>query len=195
MGEPGLLDRMHDALRSRHYSRRTETVYCLWAERFVRFHEGRHPCEMGEGEINAFLTYLAVRRNVSATTQNQALCALLFLYREVIGRDLGTISGVVRARKKRRLPVVLTRDEVRAVLSHLSGVIQSPGQQFSLIRNDGLFLARYPVAPPGAQANLLGVQTTPHASSGNLVNILHRHLPCLRHASKEVTVAVLNDRL
>jgi integron integrase len=121
MAQPALLDRMHAALRARHYSPRTETVYCLWAVRFVAFHEGRHPCDMGEGEINAFLTHLAVAGHVSASTQNQALAALLFLYRVVIGREVGNLGTIIRARKKQRLPVVLTRDEVRAVLSRLDG--------------------------------------------------------------------------
>jgi integron integrase len=118
---PLLLDQMREALRSRHYSRRTEKAYCLWARRFVRFHGMRHPGEMAEPEINAFLTHLAVSEKVSASTQNQALSALLFLYRRVIGREVGELGGVIRARGPRRLPVVLTRDEVRAVLARLDG--------------------------------------------------------------------------
>jgi len=112
---------MRSALRVRHYSRRTEETYCNWVRRFILFHEVRHPKEMGEPEINAFLTHLAVREKVSASTQNQALCALLFLYRQVIGRDLGDLGQVIRARKPKRLPVVLTRDEVKTLLSHLQG--------------------------------------------------------------------------
>ena len=121
MGESTLLDRMHAALRSRHYSPRTEKVYCAWVSRFVEFFQGRHPCEMGEGEINAFLTHLAVVGRVSASTQNQALAALLFLYRTVIGREVGNLGTIIRARKPMRLPDVLTREEVRAVLSRLDG--------------------------------------------------------------------------
>jgi integrase len=120
-GGPKLLDRLRESLRSRHYSRRTEEAYCHWVRRFIFFHKVRHPAEMGEEEINAFLSHLAVRENVSASTQNQALCALLFLYRQVIGREIGQLGEVVRARKPKRLPVVMTRAEVKAMLSHLHG--------------------------------------------------------------------------
>ena len=112
---------MRDALRARHYSRRTEQAYCLWATRFVVFCGGQDPASLGEREINAFLTHLAVDRGVSASTQTQALSALLFLYRSVIGREVGDLGGVVRARKSRRLPVVMTREEVRAVLAEMDG--------------------------------------------------------------------------
>ena len=113
-----LLDQMRQALRSRHYSRRTEQTYCLWVRRYVQFHSLRHPAEMGEPEINAFLTHLAVKEKVSASTQNQALSALLFFYRHVLGRKVG---DVIRARKPQRLPVFMTRDEVKAVLGCLEG--------------------------------------------------------------------------
>jgi integron integrase len=116
-----LMNQMRVALRARHYSRRTEQSYCLWVRRFIRFHGMRHPRDMGEPEINAFLTHLAVQAHVSASTQNQALAALLFVYRRVLGRTVGDIGDVVRARKPRRLPVVLTRDEVGAVLANLDG--------------------------------------------------------------------------
>jgi len=116
-----LMTQMRTALRSRHYSRRTEQAYCLWAERFIRYHDYRHPGDMGEPEINAFLTHLAVEEHVAASTQNQALAGLLFLYRYVIGRPVGELVGVIRARKPARLPVVLTHDEVRAVLEQLDG--------------------------------------------------------------------------
>jgi len=119
--KPKLLDQLRDALRSRHYSRRTEKTYCHWVRRYVFFHNVRHPAEMGEHEINAFLTHLAVKNKVSASTQNQALSALLFLYRHVIGREVGDLGDVIRARKPKRLPVVMTRDEVKAVLSNLDG--------------------------------------------------------------------------
>lgn len=112
---------MRDALRSRHYSRRTEQAYLLWAERYIRFHHLRHPSEMAEPEINEYLTHLAVDGKVAASTQNQALCALLFLYRHVLGLEIGVLGDVVRARKPRRLPVVLTRAEVREILEHLDG--------------------------------------------------------------------------
>jgi len=116
-----LMSQMSAALRSRHYSRRTEQAYCLWVRRFIRFHGIRHPADMAEPEINAFVTHLAVDGHVSASTQTQALSALLFLYRHVIGREVGELTDLVRARKSRRLPVVLTRDEVKAVLSQLDG--------------------------------------------------------------------------
>jgi integron integrase len=116
-----LMSQMSAALRSRHYSRRTEQAYCLWVRRFIRFHGIRHPADMAEPEINAFLTHLAVEGQVSASTQTQALSALLFLYRRVIGREVGELTDLVRARKARRLPVVLTRDEVKAVLAQLDG--------------------------------------------------------------------------
>jgi len=107
--------------RSRRYGRRTEETYFHRVKRFICFHHLRHPAEMAEHEINAFLTHLAVKDNVSASTQNQALSALLFLYRFVIGREVGSLVGVIRARKPKRLPVVMTRDEVRAVLDRLTG--------------------------------------------------------------------------
>ncbi len=118
---PRLLDRVRTALRSKHYSPRTEDAYVGWIRRFIRFHDLRHPIELGEAEINAYLSDLAVRGRVSASTQSQALAALLFLYRDVLGRSLEQLGGVVRARRPLRLPIVLTRDEVRAVLERLEG--------------------------------------------------------------------------
>ncbi|MEW6229029.1 MAG: integron integrase [Bacillota bacterium] len=119
--KPRLLDRLREALRTRHYSRNTEQTYCHWVKRFIYFHNVRHPAEMAEPEINAFLTHLAVKEHVSASTQNQALCALLFLYRHVLGKEIGELGEVIRARKPRRLPVVLTREEVKAVIGQLKG--------------------------------------------------------------------------
>jgi site-specific recombinase XerD len=95
---------MREALRSRHYSRRTEETYCQWVKRYIHFHHVRHPAEMAEPEINAFLTHLAVKEKVSASTQNQALSALLFLYRHVLSREVGDLGEVIRARKPKRLP-------------------------------------------------------------------------------------------
>lgn len=118
---PRLMEQMRNALRARHYSRRTEKAYCLWVVRFVRFHGLKHPAEMGGPEINRYLTYLAVKAKVSASTQNQALAALLFLYRHVICREIEDLGTVIRARKPKRLPVVLTRDEVVDILAELSG--------------------------------------------------------------------------
>ena len=118
---PKLLESLREALPVRHYSNRTEDTYCSWVKRFVHFHKLRHPREMGELEINLFLTHLAVSEKVSASTQNQALSALLFLYRHVIGKEVGDLGHVIRARKPIHLPVVLTRDEVKALLAQLAG--------------------------------------------------------------------------
>jgi integron integrase len=119
--KPRLLDQVRQAIRARHYSRRTEDVYVMWVKRFILFHRKRHPAEMGEAEINAFLTHLALKENVSSSTQNQALSALLFLYRHVLSREVGDLGEVIRAGRPSRLPVVLTRDEVKAVLTRLQG--------------------------------------------------------------------------
>lgn len=118
---PKLLDRLRQELRARHYSRRTEATYLNWVRRFIFFNKVRHPREMGAPEINAFLTHLAVDKKVSSSTQNQALSALLFLYRHVIGQEIGDLGEVIRARRPTRLPVVMTREEVKTVLDHLSG--------------------------------------------------------------------------
>jgi site-specific recombinase XerD len=119
--KPKLLDQLREALRSRHYSRRTEQTYCQWVKRFIFFHHVRHPAEMAEPEINQFLTHLAVKEHVSASTQNQALSSLLFLYRYVLNREIGDLGEVIRARKPIRVPIVMTREEVKAVLNHLTG--------------------------------------------------------------------------
>ncbi len=120
-GQPRLLDRVRLSIRARHYSLRTEESYVGWVRRFVLFHGKRHPQTMGETDINAFLSDLANRAGVSASTQNQALAALLFLYRHVLERPPPSIEKVVRAKRPRRLPVVLTRAEVRAVIGRLAG--------------------------------------------------------------------------
>ena len=116
---PRLLDRVRAACRLRHYSLRTEEAYVAWIKRFILFHHKRHPLDMGAAEINAFLTDLAVVGRVSASTQNQAFTALLFLYQKVLEVDPGRIAGVVRAVRPKRLPVVLTREEVRRVIAQL----------------------------------------------------------------------------
>jgi integron integrase len=120
-GPPRLLDRVRAALRVRHYSQRTEAAYVSWIRRYIHFHRIRHPDEMGSAEVVEFLSDLAVKSRVSASTQNQALAALLFLYRSVLGRELEGLDNAVRARRPQRLPVVLTRSEVGAVLDQLSG--------------------------------------------------------------------------
>ena len=110
--KPRLLDQVREKLRYRHYSLRTEQAYVDWIRRFILFHRKRHPAEMGAGEIEAFLTHLATERNVSASTQNQALSALLFLYKEVLQVELPWLNNMERAKKPQRLPTVLTVREV-----------------------------------------------------------------------------------
>ncbi|HDQ03767.1 MAG TPA: integron integrase [Deltaproteobacteria bacterium] len=117
--KPKLLDQLSQAMRSRHYSRKTEATYIHWIKRFIFFHNVRHPKDMAEPEINAFLTNLAVKEHVSASTQNQPLCAIIFLYKYALDRKIGDIGEVIRARKPVRLPVVITKSEVKAVLENL----------------------------------------------------------------------------
>jgi integron integrase len=135
--KPKLLDQVRQAIRARHYSRRTEAVYVMWIKRFIFFHGVRHPAEMGEPEINRFLTDLAVNQKVIASTQNQALSALLFLYQHVLNQPLGWIDLAVRAKKPERLPVVLTRQEVKTILSFMDG---SPKLVAALLYGAGLRL-------------------------------------------------------
>jgi len=117
--KPKLLDQIREACRVRHYSIRTEDAYADWAKRFILFHGKRHPLEMGVAEINRFLTHLAVEGNVSASTQNQAFSAVLFLYLKVLEVEPGRVTGVIRAKRPVRLPVVLSKPEVQAVLGRL----------------------------------------------------------------------------
>ena len=118
---PKLLDQVRDRLRVKHYSIRTEHSYIDWIKRFIWFHDKRHPRDMGAVEVEAYLTHLAVKNKVSASTQNQAKSALLFLYREVLGQQLPWLDKVTQANAPRRLPVVLTMAEVQTVLKQLSG--------------------------------------------------------------------------
>ena len=118
-----LLDQVRDAIRLKHYSIRTEEAYVNWIKRYILFHDKRHPTEMGAPEVEAFLTHLAVKENVAASTQNQALSALLFLYREVLHQDLGAIDAL-RARRPKRLPTVLTKEETLRLIGCLSGTHQ-----------------------------------------------------------------------
>ncbi len=120
--KPKLLDQVRDLLRVKHYSMSTEKTYIHWIKRFILFHGKRHPLEMAEEEIGAFLTHLAVKEKVAASTQNQALSALLFLYRKVLNREFGWLDNVERAKRSKRLPVVFTKEEVLAVLNRLDGV-------------------------------------------------------------------------
>jgi integron integrase len=119
---PKLLDQLRAALRRKHYSIRTEEAYVGWARRFIRFHGLRHPGELGAAEVGAFLTHLAVEAEVAASTQNQALSALLFLYREVLGQPLAEDLAITHAKRPEHLPTVLSREEARAVLAALTGV-------------------------------------------------------------------------
>jgi integron integrase len=119
--KPRLLDQVRTAIRTKHYSYQTEEAYIAWIRQFILFHNKQHPADMSEIDVNVFLNYLATRRKVSASTQTQALCAIVFLYRYVLGRELGQLQGLIRAKKKKNLPVVFTRDEVRQVLENLSG--------------------------------------------------------------------------
>ena len=116
---PKLLDRVRAAVRVRHYSQRTEEAYVMWIRRYILFHRKTHPSAMGAREVNAFLTHLAVEETVSASTQNQALSALLFLYRHVLEEPLPWIDDIVRAQRPLRLPVVLTIDEAKALIGRL----------------------------------------------------------------------------
>ena len=133
---PGLIQRYRELLQTRHYARRTVKTYEQWLRRYLRFHGLRHPREMGSAEVNAFLTHLAVEEQVSASTQNQALAALLFLYRDLLERDL-ELEGVIRARTRQRIPVVLSEAEVRAVREQLEG---EPALVVGLLYGSGLRL-------------------------------------------------------
>jgi integron integrase len=119
---PRLFDQVREALRLRHYSLRTEQAYLHWIRRFILFHDKRHPRDLGAGEVEKFLTWLAVEGNVAASTQGQALAALLFLYKQVLGVDLPWLDEVVRAKRPQRLPTVLTPEEVSGLLAQLDGV-------------------------------------------------------------------------
>jgi integron integrase len=134
---PKLLDRMRASIRARHYGRRTEEAYVGWVKRFIFFHGKKHPAAMGADEVNAFLTHLAVDRRVSASTQSQALCALLFLYRHVLDDPLKWMDEIVRAQRRERLPMVLTREEVGSLLGGMEG---TPRLVASVLYGGGLRL-------------------------------------------------------
>jgi len=122
--QPRLLDLVSQQIRVKHYSIRTEKSYVSWIKQFIRFHDLKHPKDMGLVEVESFLTYLAVTRNVSSSTQNQALSALLFLYRHVLDIKLPNVENVVRAKLPENLPVVFTREEAYAVIQRLDGTLQ-----------------------------------------------------------------------
>jgi len=135
--KPKLLDQVREAIRTRHYSPKTEESYVHWIKRFIFFHKKRHPAEMGEKEIAQFLSSLASELHVSAATQNQALNGVLFLYREVLRKEIGYVDGVIRAKRPHRLPVVLTRQEVKSILVALG---QSDWLMVMLLYGAGLRL-------------------------------------------------------
>jgi integron integrase len=135
--QPKLLEQVRDAIRARHYSLRTEETYIRWTKRFILFHGKRHPRDMGVQEVQQFLTHLAVDGHVAASTQSQALSAILFLYQQVLKQDIGWIDEVVRAKQPHRVPVVLTQDEVAAILRHVSGL---PWIMATLLYGSGLRL-------------------------------------------------------
>src|SRR3989442_9033734 len=123
-GQKRLIDRLRSAIRSRGYSRRTEKTYWYWIRYFIHFHRKRLPAEMGAAEVTAFLSWLATERNVAAATQNQALSALLFLYKHVLGQALPWLDEMVRAQRPVRLPVVLTEAKVRRLLDQMEGGVR-----------------------------------------------------------------------
>ncbi len=121
MQKSRLIDQLRSALRVRHYSIRTEQVYVQWVKRYILFHHKQHPKDMGEKEITAFLSHLALDRRVAASTQSQALSAILFLYKHVLDHDLEWLNDIVRAKRPVRLPTVLSRDQIRPLLAELNG--------------------------------------------------------------------------
>jgi integron integrase len=135
--KPKLLDQVRDVIRRKHYSIRTEQAYVDWIKRFIIYHDKRHPSEMAEEEVTEFLTHLARDRHVAPSTQNQALSALLFLYKEVLKHEIGWLDKVERARKPAKLPVVLSRAEVKRVFAHLYG---TPKLMAGLLYGSGLRL-------------------------------------------------------
>lgn len=137
---PRLLDQLRDALRTRHYSLRTEDAYIRWARRFILFHDKRHPNTMGAEQVVEFLTWLATEQHVSASTQNQAMSALLFLYRVLLKIDLEGLDTTVRARRPKRLPVVLSPEEVSAALRELRGLHPTHGLMGLILYGSGLRL-------------------------------------------------------
>ncbi len=137
MTDDEILRHVHRAIRTRHYSRNTEAAYTLWIRRYLRYTRSRDPKTARSDEVSAFLTSLAVDHKVAASTQNQALAAILFLFRDALGMELPWLTDVVRAKQPQRLPVVLTRDELRAVLGRMSGL---PGLMARLLYGSGLRL-------------------------------------------------------
>jgi integron integrase len=190
-GKPRLMDKVRDALRSRHYSYRTEQQYTGWIRRYILFHGRKHPRELGPGDITAFLSHLVRDRNVASATQAQALAALLFLYRQVLDVPLPWIGNIPRARRPKRLPVVLTRSEVRRVLAELRGdywlavsLLYGSGlrlMELLRLRVKDLDLDRRELIVRGGKGNKDRVSVIPLA----LVEPLQRHLARVGDAHTE----------
>jgi len=132
MAEKKLLDQLRDIIRTKHLSIRTEKTYVQWAKRFILYHNKTHPAKMGAAQINQYLTFLAVERNVAASTQNQALNALIFMYRHLLNRQISSIGDFIRAKRSKRIPLVLTKDEME--LLHRDGRLEKDG--ITIIANE-----------------------------------------------------------
>lgn len=190
-GKPRLMDQVRDILRVRHYSYRTEQQYVGWIRRYILYHGRKHPRDLGPDDLRAFLTYLAVERDVAAATQAQALAALLFLYRHVLRIDLPWVGNVVRARRPKKLPVVLSRTEARRVLEELRGdyalaasLLYGSGLRLMealRLRVKDLDLERRELIVRGGKGNKDRVSIIPLA----LVEPLRRHINHLREAHAE----------
>ena len=183
-GRPGLLDRVRQIARVRHLAASTERAYVHWVRRYVAFHDRRHPRDLAEADVAAFLTHLAVREHVATSTQNQALAALLFLYGHVIGRPLERLDGVARARRPTRLPTVLTPDEVERVLALLVGdrrvvatLLYGAGLRLLealRLRVKDIDMERGELMIREAKGNKDRVTVLPDCLRGSLGEILHR---------------------
>lgn len=190
---PRLLDRVRERIRVRHYSLRTEQSYVGWIRRYILFHGKRHPGDMGAAEIEAFLSHLAVKRNVSASTQNQALAAVLFLYREVLELELPWLDGVTRAKPSVKVPAVLTRVEIDRVFARLDGthllmarLLYGTGMRLMeclRLRVKDVDFARGSITVRGGKGAKDRMTMLPHSLRGNL----HAHL-------EKVRVSWTNDR-
>jgi integron integrase len=183
---PRLLDRVREALRARHYSRKTEKAYVAWIRRFILFHGKRHPRDMGAADVTRYLSSLATAGRVAASTQNQALSALLFLYREVLHVEMPWLDDIVRARRPVRLPEVLTRDEVRAIIRQLHGtprlmaiLLYGSGLRLlecARLRVKDLDLARHQITVRGGKGDKDRVTTLPLIVETELI----RHLAAVK---------------
>ena len=163
MDKPRLMVRVREAIRVRHYSLRTEEAYLQWVRRFILFHGKRHPENRGEPEVAAFLTHLAVERNVAAATQNQALAAIVFLYSHVLGHELDWLKNVTRAKRPQRLPVGLTREEVQRVLGMMIGINGLLARLMNALRHALSAVSKTTTARPASHCT---AHTTPPLMTG-----------------------------